>query len=302
MSDDLLLAVPNLSEGRDGPALGAVLAGVAANAGVYLLDVSADADHNRAVLTLAAQAGNMVAALYELIENALRRLDLTDHQGVHPRFGVVDVVPFVPLGRTPMEDAVHAALALARRVGDDLEFPAVLYGKAARDPSRAALPVARRILRRAIEREDLSGVVDEGPPRAHPTGGVVMIGARAPLVAFNVILKSTDVSVARRIAARVRESNGGLPAVRALGVQLARRHAVQVTMNLTDPGRTPPATALAAVNREADALGVEVGSAEIVGLMPEAAAAGLEELGVPIEGGLEGRLLEPRLRRLGLVK
>lgn len=301
VSKGLLEAVPNVSEGRDGPRLGDLLSRIAARSGAHLLDASADSDHNRAVLTLAGEREELTEALLELVEVALKTLDLRDHTGVHPRFGVVDVIPFVPLADTPFHEAVGAAEALARQVGDRLDLPVVLYGEAARDRDRAALPAARRALRRALAVGSLASVVDEGPPRAHPTAGVVMIGARPPLIAFNVLLRSTDVEKARAIAGRVRESSGGLPAVRALGVALESRHAVQVTMNLTDPSRTTPAEAVLAIRREAAALGAEVESMEIVGLMPEAAATGLEATGVPLEGRLEDRLLEPRLRRLGLL-
>jgi glutamate formiminotransferase len=302
VSKGLLEAVPNLSEGRDGARLGRMLSSIAARDRVQLLDASADADHNRAVLTLAGEQDELTEALFQLIEVALKTLNLGGHRGVHPRFGVVDVVPFVPLSGASFDDAVGAAQTLARRVGRRLELPVVLYGKAARSPDRAALPAARRTLRRALAAGDLAAIIDEGPPRAHPTAGVAMIGARSPLIAFNVVLKSKDVERARVIAARVRESAGGLPAVRALGVELASRNAVQVTMNLTDPTRTTPAVAFKAVKRQATELGVDVESAEIVGLMPEAAAADLEALDVPLEGRLEDRLLEPRLRRLGLLQ
>lgn len=298
----LLESIPNLSEGRDGPRLGSLLQRVAARPGTQLLDASADVDHNRAVLTFAGGPEDLVETLAAMIEVALAELDLRRHSGVHPRFGVVDVVPFVPLRQASSGDAVALAERLAKRVGMDLELPAVLYGLAARSSAHRELPAARGALRRALTEGDLSSVVDEGPSQPHPTGGVVMIGARLPLVAFNVLLETADVEVARRIAGRVRAADGGLPSVRALGVFLASRGVAQVTMNLTDPGAITPARALSAVEREAAIFDVAVKSVEMVGLVPESAIRDWSAGSVRVEGGLERRLLEPKLRRLGMIE
>lgn len=298
----LLEAIPNLSEGRDGPRLGRILDRAVSRLDTQLLDASADPDHNRAVLTLAGESEALLEALMSLIEVSLQELDLRRHTGVHPRFGVVDVVPFVPLRGTSTSEAVDVAERLGKRVGAELGLPVVFYGLAARHPEHRELPVARRRIREALATGDSSMVFDEGPETLHPTAGVAMIGARSPLVAFNVLLETADVGVARAIARRVRESGGGLPSVRALGVFLEHRGVAQVTMNLTDPIAVTPARVLAAVAREAAALEVSVGSVEVVGLMPEAAARDWPSDAARIEGGLQSRLLEPRLRKLGMIE
>lgn len=298
----LLEAVPNLSEGRDGRRLGRIVGALVAVPGAHLLDVSVDVDHHRTVLTLVGEAGPLTRALFTLYREALELLDLTRHQGVHPRFGVVDVCPWVPLAGASMLDAVEAAHRLAQRVGDELRLPVYVYGTAAREPSRRELPDLRRLLAQGWNAGRSLPVPDSGPQRRHPTGGVTVIGARCPLVAFNALLDVDDVAVARAVAGRVRASSGGLPGVRALGVELASRSAVQVTMNLIDVEVTPPARALEAVRHAAAAEGASVVATEIVGLLPRSAADGLEQPAAGLEGGVASRLLEPRLARLGLIQ
>ncbi|MGH9379035.1 MAG: glutamate formimidoyltransferase [Thermoanaerobaculia bacterium] len=298
----LLEAVPNLSEGRDGQRLGRILGAIVAEPGAHLLDVSVDVDHNRTVLTLVGEAGPLGRVLFTLYREALERLDLTRHQGVHPRFGIVDVCPWVPLAGATMLDAVEAAHRLAQRVGEELALPVYVYGAASREASRRELPDLRRLLGAAQAAGRALPPPDSGPRERHPTGGVTVIGARPPLVAFNALLDTDDVAVARAVARRIRASSGGLPGVRALGVELASRSAAQVTMNLIDIGTTPPAQALKAVREAAAGEGATVTTTEIVGLLPRSAAAGLEDPAARLEGGIESRLLEPRLIRLGLLE
>lgn len=298
----LLEAVPNLSEGRDGQRLGRIVGALIAVPGAHLLDVSVDVDHNRTVLTLVGEAAPLTRALFTLYREALELLDLTRHQGVHPRFGVVDVCPWVPLAGASMLDAVEAAHRLAQRVGDELRLPVYVYGSAAREAGRRELPDLRRMLARGRDAGGALPQPDSGPRRSHPTGGVTVIGARPPLVAFNALLDVDDLAVARAVAARVRASSGGLDGVRALGVGLASRGAVQVTMNLIDVDVTSPARALEAVREAAAEEGAKVVASEIVGLLPQAAAKGMEEPAAGLEGGLASRLLEPRLARLGLLQ
>lgn len=295
----LLETVPNLSEGRSGPALGRILSSMATQSGAHLLDASADLDHNRAVLTLAGEGSALVESLRALYVAALQELDLRDHRGVHPRFGVVDVAPVVPLSGSTMTDAVAAAERLAESVAG-LGLPVFLYGEAARQPARRDLPALRRELGAAMAAESPLQP-DVGPPTAHPTGGVAVIGARPLLVAFNVLLADRDVAAARAIARRVRERGDGLPGVRALGLELASRDRAQVSMNLFAVERTGLAAAWEAVARAADEEGVGLGGCEIVGLVPEVAASGFDPERSGLEGSLEERLLEPRLRRLGLL-
>ncbi len=290
----LLESVPNLSEGRR-PEVVARLAAAASAPGVRLLDLSADPDHNRSVLTLAGEPEALHQGLLALYEAALAEIDLTRHQGVHPRIGAVDVVPFVPLGDTPMEIAVAAANRLAPGVAR-LGLPVYFYEEAARRPERALLADIRRggFEGLAARLTDPAWAPDFGPSIPHPTAGATVIGARFFLIAFNAVLATSDVAVARAIARRVRESGGGLPAVRAMGVHLASRGLAQVSMNLVDYRRTPILAALRRVEEAAAALGTRVIETEIVGLVPEEAARGV----TAAELGLSGEIpiLEERLR------
>jgi glutamate formiminotransferase len=283
----LLEAVPNLSEGRR-PEVVARLAAAASSApGVRLLDLSSDPDHHRSVLTLAGEPEGLHQGLLALYEAALAEIDLTRHQGVHPRIGAVDVAPFVPLGDTPMEAAVAAANRLAPVVARRFGLPVYLYERAARRPERTFLADIRRggFEGLAARLADPAWAPDFGPARPHPTGGATVIGARFFLIAFNAVLATPDVAVARAIAAQVRESGGGLPAVRAMGVHLASRGLAQVSMNLVDYRRTPILAALRRVEKEAAARGTGVIETEVIGLIPEEAVRGVSaaELKLPRE-------------------
>jgi glutamate formiminotransferase len=294
----LLEAVPNVSEGRR-PEVLERLAAAAAGGGAWLLDASADPDHNRSVLTLAGEPEPLAASLVALAETAVASIDLTVHRGVHPRIGALDVVPLIPLGGAPMDAAVATARRVGAAIAERCAVPVLLYEAAAARPDRTDLADLRRgglaALGERLARAD--GQPDFGPARLHPTAGATAVGARDFLIAFNVLLASADVACARAIAARVRASAGGLPAVKALGFYLATRQRAQVSMNLTDFRRTGLAAALAAVRRESAALGVAVESCEIVGLVPRAALDGTE--GDPLLAAVLGpeRVLEERLRR-----
>jgi glutamate formiminotransferase len=272
-----LECVPNVSEGRRPEVVARLAAAASAPPGVRLLDVSSDPDHNRSVLTLAGDAEGLLQGLLALYEVALAEIDLTRHQGVHPRVGAVDVVPFVPLGDTPMAVAVAAAEELAAEVARRFALPVYLYERAARIPERAALAAIRRgqFEGFAARLQDPSWAPDFGPARVHPTAGVTVIGARFFLIAFNAVLDTPDVAVARAVARSVRESGGGLPAVRAMGVYLESRGRAQVSMNLVDFRRTPLLTVLERVRAEAAALGARVTETELIGLMPAEAALGV---------------------------
>ncbi len=269
-----LECVPNVSEGRRLDVVARLAGAAAAAPGVRLLDVSSDPDHNRSVLTLAGEADGLHAALLALYEVALAEIDLTGHLGVHPRVGAVDVVPFVPLGDTPMAAAVAAAERLAPEVARRFGLPVYLYERTARRPERTALADIRRggFEGFAGKIAEAAWAPDFGPARVHPTAGVTVIGARFFLIAFNAVLETPDVAVARAVARKVRESGGGLPAVRAMGVYLASRGRAQVSMNLVDYRRTSVLRALTQVRQEAEALGTRVLESEVIGLMPEEAA------------------------------
>lgn len=293
----LLECVPNVSEGRR-PEVVARLAAAVSAPGVRLLDLHSDPDHNRSVLTLAGEPGDLRAGLLALYEAALAEIDLTRHQGVHPRVGAVDVVPFVPLAGTPMETAVAAAGELAAEVAERFGLPVFLYERAARQPGRRRLADVRRGGFEGLPARlaDPEWRPDFGPARVHPTGGATVIGARFFLIAFNAVLDTPDVSVARAVARRVRESGGGLPAVRALGVYLASRGLAQVSMNLVDYRQTSVWTALKRVRQEAAVHGARVVETELIGLMPEDAAAGVVREALQLPGFTPGRVLETRLR------
>jgi glutamate formiminotransferase len=283
-----LEAVPNFSEGRDRKTIEAL--GAALSARARLLDVHVDPDHNRSVFTLAGQADELVEALLAGVECARERIDLRRHEGVHPRVGAADVVPVVALRPEDLERARSAALELARRVGE-LGLPVFVYGDD-RGPAFFRRGGAAELARR-LDAGDLKQ--DFGPPHLDPSAGAVLVGARRPLIAFNVELRTDDVTVAREIAAVVREKGGGFPGVRALGLALPSRGIVQVSMNIEDPERVDLHEVVARVRDEAAARGVEAGDSELVGLLPAsvAACASRESLGLP--GLDESRLLEVRL-------
>ena len=295
----LIEAVPNVSEGRRRDVIDALAAAVAGVPGATLLDTSSDAAHNRTVLTLVGDAASLKIALLELYAAALARIDLRAHSGVHPRIGAVDVAPFVPLDT----DGMPACVALAREVGEAVaagfDLPVFLYEHAARTPDRRRLELIRRggfenlsaKLRRPEWRPDF------GPAAPHPTGGATAIGARRLLVAFNVNLNTGDLDVARRIARAVRASDGGLDAVKALGVRTARPDVVQVSMNLVDFERTPVHEAFEAVRGEAARRGVEVRDSEVVGLVPAAALLPAAARALRIDRFTMRRVLEQRLAK-----
>ncbi len=302
-----LECIPNLSEGRRGQVIDRLVAAVRGN-GVQLLDVSSDPDHNRTVLTLAGRERALHEALLCLYDRALALIDLRDHRGVHPRIGAVDVVPFVPLAQATMADAVNAARRLGQAVGQRFDLPVYLYENAASRPLRRNLATVRRGGLAGLEKrldsldpEDFEEGwrPDSGPSRLHPRAGATAIGARFFLVAFNAVLATSEVAKARRIARRIRQSSGGLPALKAIGVELAGRRKAQVSMNLVDYRLTSPLRALAAVQREAQTLATEVLETEIVGLVPRAAVQGVSAADLLLAGELP--ILEDRLRERPLA-
>jgi len=286
-----LESVPNFSEGRDRATLDALAGALSARA--RLLDVHADADHNRSVFTLVADEHALVEALVAAIACARERIDLRRHEGAHPRVGAADVVPVVPLRPGDMERAKRAALALAERVGGELDLPVFVYGELA--PGRG--PAFFRAeglegLRRRVESGELAP--EFGPARIEERSGAVLVGARRPLIAFNVNLRG-ELEAAREIAAAVRERDGGFPGVRALGLELPRAGLVQVSMNVEDWEAAALHDLLAAIEREASARGAKVVGSELVGLMPGGAAAAAAGAALRIEGFDASRVLELRL-------
>jgi glutamate formiminotransferase len=287
-----LEAVPNFSEGRDSTVVKAIGRALAERA--ELLDVHCDVDHNRTVYTLVGEGRQLVDALVAGIGIARERIDLRAHAGVHPRIGAADVVPIVPIRPADMERAKTSALELARRIGDELSLPVFLYGEVGdgRGPAffRGGGP---HELQRRIDAGELKP--DFGPARLDPAAGGAIVGARRPLIAFNVNLVGANVDAAREIASVVRERGGGFPGVRALGLDLPSAGQAQVSMNVEDWEAAALHEIVAAVEREAAARGVEVAGAELVGLMPAGAAAAAAGAMLRIDGFDASRLLELRL-------
>lgn len=287
--------VPNLSEGRDARKV-ARLVDVLRVPGVRVLDASSDPDHHRSVLTAIGEPSVLISSLLSLATVAYECFDLREHEGAHPRLGVVDVVPFVPLGEDPIEAAVAAARAFAERLGRELEVPVFLYAEADRAGGRRPFELRRLGLegvRSALREGRLRA--DFGPVEVDPARGVVLVGARRALVAFNVMLEDCGLAAARTIAAGLRESGGGLAGVQAMAFALPRRGCVQVSTNVFFPFRTSLWQVLAHVEREAIACGARVRGPEVVGLVPEDAlrdAGGEVRLlpGLEPESVLERRL------------
>jgi glutamate formiminotransferase len=299
MGDALVESVPNFSEGRRLRVVDEIVEAFAGgDPDVLVLDRSSDADHDRSVLTLAGPGRALVDAAVRGAAASARLIDLTQHRGVHPRMGALDVLPFVELD--PASDCVPLALEAGRRLVEEVGIPVYFYGEAALRPDRAQLPAVRakgfEALATAITR-DPARAPDLGGPGLHPTAGATAVGVRPFLIAYNVNLATEDVGLARRIAGAVRERDGGLRAVRALGLALERRGMTQVSMNLLDFRVTPPAAAFAAVAELAATAGVEVVESEIVGLVPEAAVAGVHPSRLKLQGFSRDRLVEERVRQ-----
>jgi glutamate formiminotransferase len=287
-----LESVPNFSEGRDAETIDALRSTFATTADV--LDVHVDADHNRSVFTVVADDRELVDALLAATACARERIDLRRHEGVHPRIGAADIVPIVALQPSDRERARTVARQLAERIGSELALPVFLYGELApgRGPAffRRGGPAG---LQQRIDAGELAP--DFGPTRLDPRAGGVIVGARRPLIAFNIDLRTDDVEVARAIASVVREKDGGFPGVRALGLALPRAGHTQVSMNVEDYEAAALHEILARIEAEAAARGVEIAGAELVGLMPAAAAASAAGAMLRIDGFDASRLLELRL-------
>ena len=287
-----LEAVPNFSEGRDRATVEAIGEALAGHA--RLLDVHSDVDHNRSVYTLVGGAEVLVAALLAGIASARERIDLRSHEGAHPRIGAADVVPVVPIRAADAERARATALELARRVGEELALPVFLYADLApgRGPAffRRGGPAA---LQGRLDAGELAP--DFGPARLDERAGGVIVGARPPLIAFNVNLAGDDIDAAREVARAVRERDGGFPGVRALGLRLPRAGHVQVSLNVEDWRRSPLHEVVAAVERETEARGLRVTGSELVGLLPAGAAVAAAGSLLGVAGLDPSHVLELRL-------
>jgi glutamate formiminotransferase len=284
-----LESVPNFSEGRDAATIDAV--GRALSAHAKLLDVHSDEDHNRSVFTLVGTEDELAQALVAGVAVAVERIDLRRHDGAHPRVGAADVVPIVPLRPEDMERARAAAAAIGERIATAVGVPVFLYAPPERGPAFYRRGGAGELQRRI---DDAELAPDYGPSRLHESGGAVIVGARRPLIAFNVNLRG-DLAAAREIAAVVREKGGGYPGVRALGLDLPRAGLVQVSMNVEDWEAAALHEIVARIAAEADARGAVVVGSELVGLMPAGAAAAAAGAVLRIDGFDASRVLELRL-------
>ena len=293
----MLEAVPNVSEGRDGAILATLERTFARSASV--LDVHADPDHNRAVFTLVGEPASLADALLAGIAAAVALVDLRMHSGVHPRVGAVDVVPLVTFPHDDMALAKATARDVARRIGEELGLPVFLYGEVG--SGRRPAFYRRGGLEELRHRVDVGELVpDAGPRTVDSRSGAVLVGARRPLIAYNLDLATNDVEVAREIAAVVRESGGGMPGVQAIGLRLPGSGRVQVSMNVLDLERAPLHEVVARVKAEALARGAPVSGGELVGLVPERVLSAAQAAGVTVPDLDESRVLERALEsRLG---
>jgi len=295
MSEPLIECIPNFSEGRRPEIVDAIAAAIAAVPGVHTLDRHSDADHNRSVITFAGPANGVAEAAFGAIAKAAELIDLDQHRGEHPRIGATDVVPFVPLAGATMAECIELARSLGRRVGEELGIPVYLYEAAATRPERVNLENLRRGeyegLRSDIQ-TDPGRAPDFGPSRLGKAGATV-IGARTPLIAYNVYLTTGEVEIARKIARAIRHSSGGLRYLKALGLLVEGR--AQVSINFTDYTRTSLPRAMEMIRREAAGYGVAVHHSELVGLIPEAALIDAAQWYLQLDQFKPDQVLETRL-------
>ncbi len=295
MAQNLVECVPNFSEGRRSEVIDAITRAISNVTGVRILDVQGDADHNRTVITFVGSSDAIVPAAFAGIAQAAQLIDMNTHTGEHPRLGAADVVPFVPISGVTMEECVQLARKLGERVGQELQIPVYLYEAAATRPERVNLADIRRGEYEGLKQEIAANperTPDFGPSQLGKAGATV-IGARAPLIAYNVYLTTDDVGVAKRIASAVRHSSGGLHYVKALGLLVEGR--AQVSMNLTDYTRTPIARVVEAVRREAGRYGVTIHHTELVGLTPQAALMDAAQWYLQLDQFKPDQVLETRL-------
>lgn len=289
--------VPNLSEGRRLDVISGLAETLRAVPGLRVLDVQSDATHNRSVFTLAGTAAGLTAGIPKLFEGAIAAIDLRTHKGEHPRLGAVDVVPFIPIDGVTMAECVALARTIAAGVATRFGLPVYLYEDASSDPARKNLEDIRRgeFEGLAAKMAQPAWAPDFGPAAPHASAGASVIGARMPLIAYNINLATNRLDVAKKIAAAIRMSSGGLRFVKAMGIPLKDRGIVQVSMNLTNYEKTPMYRVFDLVKREAERYGVQVLESEIVGLVPSAALTQTAEYFLRLDGFSSGQILEKKL-------
>jgi glutamate formiminotransferase len=289
--------VPNFSEGRDASLIDAIAGAIRSVPGALLLDRSSDPDHNRSVITMAGEPEAVLEAALRAVGKAAELIDLRAHKGEHPRIGATDVVPFAPVSGVVLADCV----ALARRAGGDIwrryRIPVYFYEAAATRPERTNLEAVRKGGFEALRAGNIPDrVPDVGGPEPHPSAGATAVGARKFLIAYNIDLGTPDVKLARQIAKTIRASNGGLPFVKAMGVNLRSRGMAQVSMNLTDFEQTPLKLVFDTVKAEAARDGVQIAASELIGLIPQRALEGVSPAYLQLENFSEAQVFENRLQ------
>lgn len=292
----LVECVPNISEGRRRDVIDAVVDAVRQTQGARVLNVQSDESHNRTVITIAGEGEAVAQAALALVGKAVELIDLRQHHGEHPRLGAVDVIPFVPLGETTLEECIGLARRLGEQIWDALRVPVYLYSAAATAVHRVRLPDIRKGEFEGLAEKMLQEgwAPDIGDPVPHPSAGAVVVGARYPLIAYNINLRTTDVKIARAVARAVRGSSGGLVNVQALGV-VAASGLAQVTINILDASKTPMARVFDLVRVEAERYGVEVAESEVVGLVPLDAIVDAARAHLRMHSFDRGQILEVRL-------
>jgi glutamate formiminotransferase / formiminotetrahydrofolate cyclodeaminase len=295
----LIECVPNFSEGRNPATVQALIASVQSVPDVWLLDYTMDADHHRSVLTFAGSPEAVGEAALRAVRTATRLIDLQHHKGEHPRVGSTDVVPLIPIQGVTMEECVQLTQRIGKEVGAELGIPVFLYEEAATHPGHVRLEAIRHGELQGLAtrmESDPTWAPDFGPRRLHPTAGAIVIGARRPLIAFNVNLKTTDLAIAKGIAKTIRQSDGGWPCLKAIGVRLASRGLVQVSMNLTDYHITPMHVAFQAVKTEAAKYGAEIAGSELIGLVPQEALDQVGAASLQLEQFNPAKILDTHIR------
>lgn len=296
----LVECVPNFSEGRRPETVQQIAAAIAAIDTACILDKHVDPDHNRSVITFVATPERIVEAAVAGVRRASELIDMRRHDGVHPRLGATDVLPFIPISGVTIDKCVALAHQAGEKIARELSIPVYYYERAALRPDRVNLEDVRRgayeLLREQIATNP-ERAPDVGPAKVHDSAGAIVVGARPFLIAFNVVLHSEDVAVARQIARAIRARNGGLPFLKALGFKLATRNLVQVSMNLVNYEVTGMGAAYDAIRREADALGVEIASTEIVGLAPRNALDREAEYFRKLDNFSESTILENQIEK-----
>lgn len=293
--------VPNFSEGRRPEVVDAIVSAITSVGGVYLLGREMDADHNRAVITIVGSPESIGLAAVRGVEVAIRHINLTSHQGEHPRIGAADVIPFVPIRGVTLDECVQIAKSVGREIAEKFHVPVYLYEAAATRPERTNLENIRRgqfeVLRDEIG-TNLDRQPDFGEARIHPTAGATVVGARKPLIAYNINLDTPNVDIAKQIAKRIRFSSGGFPYVKAMGLLLKERNQAQVSMNLTDYEQTSIEVVFEAVRAEAERHGAKIVGSEIVGLVPQKALDQVAVSYLQVEDFQPEMILENRLEQV----